>query len=83
MPCLISFDLGLMLRGVLDDFPGYTQHFCWAPCKQVHVVLEEVDELAFLFGVQDDLDLHSFGQVFGIDGHGLGILVCLENARCR
>jgi hypothetical protein len=36
--------------------------------------MEEVDELAFLFRVQA-------GQDFGIDVHGLGILICHEKAR--
>jgi hypothetical protein len=68
---------------VHNDFPGDAWHFCWAPRKHVPVVLEDVDELNFLFGVQTGPDLHSFGRVSGIDLYGLGILVYLVNARCR
>jgi hypothetical protein len=68
---------------VLGDFLGDIWHFYRAPCKQVHIVLEEVDELTFLFRVQADPNLHRFGQVFGINGHSLGILICLENIECR
>jgi hypothetical protein len=46
-------------------------------------VLEEVDELAFLFRIQVGHDLHDFGWVPNVDLHGLGVLVCLENAGCR
>jgi hypothetical protein len=59
---------------------GDAWHFCREPHKHVLVALEEVDELAFLFGVQTGLDLHDFGGVSGIDLYGLGVLIHLENA---
>ena len=34
---------------VLDEFPRYTRHVLWRPCKDVPVLTEELDELAFLF----------------------------------
>jgi hypothetical protein len=43
--------------------------------------LEEVDKLAFLFGVQTDLNLHGFGWFPRIDSHGLGVLIHLENTK--
>jgi hypothetical protein len=74
---------GLDVEGMLRDFLGDTRHFCWAPCKYVSIVLEDVDELTFLFRIQGGLNLHGFGWVPSIDLHGLGILVNHENARCR
>jgi hypothetical protein len=56
---------------VLGDFPRYTRHFCWAPCKQVPVALEEVNELAFLFGVQAGPDLHRFARFSALMGTAL------------
>jgi hypothetical protein len=82
MPSLIGFELHLMLR-VCSATSRDTQHFYWAPHKKVPVAFEEVDELAFLFRIQVGTDLHGFSWVLGIDLHGLGILVCLENAGCR
>jgi hypothetical protein len=73
----------LDVEGVLHDFLENTWHFCWAPQKYVLVASEEVDKLAFLFGVQTGPDLHSFGRVFDIDLHDLGVLGGLENARRR
>jgi hypothetical protein len=45
------FGTRLDVDHVLGDIPRDPQHFCWAPSKQVLVALEEVDEIAFLFGV--------------------------------
>jgi hypothetical protein len=45
------FRTGLDVECVLSDFLGDPWHFCRAPCKQVFVAFEEVDELTFLFGV--------------------------------
>jgi hypothetical protein len=64
---------------VLSDFSGDAWHFCRAPCKHVLVASGEVDELAFLFGIQTGPDLHGFGRNSGINLYGLGVLVHLEN----
>jgi hypothetical protein len=69
--------------GVLGDFQADAWHFCRAQHKHVLVASEEVNELAFLFGVQAGFDLHSFGRVSDIDLYGLGILARLENVRHR
>jgi hypothetical protein len=42
-------------------------------------MVEEVDELAFLFRVQSGPDLHSFGRISGIDLHNLGTLDGIES----
>jgi hypothetical protein len=65
---------------VLDDFLGDAWHLCWVPHKYVVIASAEVDELAFLFGVQTGPDLCGFGSVPGIDLHGLGILSRFEIA---
>jgi hypothetical protein len=83
MPCLIGLEPGFIVEGVLGDFPGDAWHFCQAPCKNIPIALEEVDELAFLFGVQTGTDLHGFGRVPSIDLHSLRILIHLKNAGCR
>jgi hypothetical protein len=69
----------LNVEGVLGDFPGDAWHFYRAPCKYILVASEEVDELAFLFGVQTSPDLHGFGRVSDIDLHGLSILGRFES----
>jgi hypothetical protein len=74
---------GFDVEGVLDNFLGDAWHFYRAPCKHVFVASEEVDELAFLFGVQTGPDLHGFVRVSGIDLYGLGVLVRLENTGCH
>jgi hypothetical protein len=74
---------GLDVEGMLGDFPGDTRNFCQAPCKHVPIVLEEVNELTFLFRIQVGPDLYGFGWVPSIDLHGHGVLVGLENARCQ
>jgi predicted nuclease of predicted toxin-antitoxin system len=40
---------------VLGDLPGDIRHFCQSPRKNVIVVPEDVDELAFLFGAKPAL----------------------------
>jgi hypothetical protein len=65
---------------VLNDLPRDARHLYWTPCKNVVVASEEVDELAFLFGVSADPDLDCLDRVLGVDLHGLGILGRLEGA---
>jgi hypothetical protein len=64
---------------VLGDLPRDGRHFYWTPHKYVLIVLEEVNELAFLFVVQADPDLDGLGRVFGVDLHGLSILGHIES----
>ena len=40
----VQFVLGEILRNI--------RHVLWGPCKDVSILTEEVDELAFLFTVQ-------------------------------
>jgi hypothetical protein len=66
---------------VLGDLPGDAPHLCQIARKYVLVVAEEVDELAFLFGVQADPNWNGFGRVFSVDLHGLGVLGRFESAK--
>jgi hypothetical protein len=64
---------------VLGDLTGDARHFCWTPCKYVLIAPEEVDELAFLFGVQVGSNLDGLCRVFEIDLHGLSIFSLFES----
>ena len=48
---------------MLDDLPRDARHIRGFPCKDVFVVVEEVDERAFLFGGEHgpDTDLFTLG----------------------
>jgi hypothetical protein len=72
---------GLDVEGVLGDFLGDVWNFYQAPHKSVLVASEEVNELAFLFGIQIGTNPHGFDMVFSLDLHGLGIVGCLKNIR--
>jgi hypothetical protein len=37
---------------MLGEFSGYTSHVRWLPCEDVPVLMEELDDRAFLFGGQ-------------------------------
>jgi hypothetical protein len=71
----------LNVEGMLGGVLGYAQHFYQTPHKYVLIALQEVDELAFLFGVQAGPDLDGLGRVFSINLHGLSILDHFKNTR--
>ena len=65
---------------VLDVLPRDTRHVLWGPCKDIPILTEEVDELAFLFAVEagaHDNVLAAAG-VFRVQLHFLGLLGGLE-----
>jgi hypothetical protein len=64
---------------VLGKIPGDARHFCRTSHKYALIAPEEIDELAFLFGVQASPDLDGLGEVFDVDLHGLSILNRFEN----
>ena len=37
------------MKCVLDEFPGYSWHVGWAPCKDFPALTEELEEHGFLF----------------------------------
>jgi hypothetical protein len=74
---------GLDVKGVLGKLLEDARHFYRSPHKNVLVVLEEVDELAILFGAQVGPDLDGLGRVPGINLHGIGIFGDFEGVECR
>ena len=55
------FKLGINIESVLSEFPRYTWHVRRLPCKNVPVLTDELDERAFLFGIQVDADAELLG----------------------
>lgn len=43
---------GVDLQSVLNQLSGYTRHVSGLPCEDVPVLMEELDELGFLFRVK-------------------------------
>ena len=41
---------------MLGEILRNTRHVLWGPCKDVPILTEEVDELAFLFGAEASPD---------------------------
>ena len=42
-------DIGVDVKCVLGELPGYSWHVGWAPCEDFPALTEELDERAFLF----------------------------------
>ena len=60
------------MKLVLGVLPRDSRHVLWRPCKDVLILTEEVDELAFLFGAE-----------VGTDGDallGVGVLASLSHS---
>ena len=53
--------LGVNIETVLSEFSQYTRHVRRLPCKDVPVLTDELDERAFLFGIQVSTDNELFG----------------------
>ena len=53
--------LGVNIESVLSEFSRYTRHVRRLPCKDVPVLTDELDERAFLFGIQVSTDNELFG----------------------
>src|ERR1043165_3703167 len=51
---------------VLGEFSRHTRHVLWRPCKDVPVLTEKLDELAFLFIAESSSDQDELGRVGGI-----------------
>src|SRR3954468_4529741 len=52
------------MKGVLGEFPWDTWHVFGAPCENVPILTEEIDERAFLFAVQAITDQDELAWVF-------------------
>ena len=55
------FKLRINIKCVLSKFPRYTWHVRRLPCKDVPVLMDELDERAFLFGIQVSADAELLG----------------------
>src|SRR4051812_13969636 len=65
---------------MLSKFPRYSRHVLWRPCKDVPVLTEELDEIAFLFATEPSSDDHAISRVGGAQCNTLAILGCLERS---
>ena len=65
---------------MLGVLPRDTRHVLWGPCKNIPILTEEVDELAFLFAVEAGAhdDVLATARVFRVQLHLLGLLGGLE-----
>ena len=66
------------IKGVLGDLPRDDRHIRGAPCEDVSVGAEKVDEHHFLFAVEGSADLQclAVGGLW-VEGDGLGTLMPL------
>ena len=55
------FELRINVECVLSEFSRYTWHVRRFPCKDVPILTDELDEHAFLFGIQVSADAELFG----------------------
>jgi hypothetical protein len=67
---------------VLGDFPGYSGHVKRLPCKDISVLIEELDEHIFLFGTQIGPYGGGLGGVANDKFHLLDVLYRLEACAC-
>ena len=63
---------------VLGKFPRYSRHVLRGPCKDVPILTEELDELAFLFAVQSGPDDAELARLGGVQNDLLAVLRRLE-----
>jgi hypothetical protein len=69
------------IKGVLGDLPQDAWHIRGAPCNDVSVGTEEVDEHHFLFRVEGRTDPQRLAlEGSRVEGHLLGLLSSLEVA---
>jgi len=68
------------VKFVLGKFPRDTRHVFGGPCKDVLILTEEIDELAFLFAVEAGADGHALGGVSRIQWYLPGVLGRLKRA---
>ena len=55
------FELRINVECVLSEFPRYTWNVRRFPCTDVLILTDELDERAFLFGIQVSADAELFG----------------------
>ena len=70
------------MQFVLGEILRNTRHVLWGPCKDVSILTEEVDELAFLFTVQVCTNDCKPFRVLRVQRYLLRLLGRLEGALC-
>ena len=65
--------LWISIKSVLSEFPRYTWHVKRLPCKNVPILTDELDERAFLFGIQVGTDSELLGRIAGHEVNKLGL----------
>ena len=55
------FEFQINVECVLSEFSRYTWHVRRFPCKDVPILMDELDERAFLFGIQVSADAELLG----------------------
>ena len=65
---------------VLGELPRNTRHVFGGPCEDIPILMEEVDELAFLFAVEDSPYDSKLLRVRRVQDDLLGLLSRLEGA---
>ena len=66
---------------MFGDLPQYAWHVRGLPCEDIAISVQEVNELAFLFGQELGPDPYRLGWVSGVDPHRLGFLEWAEDHR--
>src|ERR1041384_6111414 len=64
---------------VLGKFPRYSRHVLRGPCKDIPILTEELDELAFLFAAQSGPDDAELAWLRGVQDDLLSIFGGLES----
>jgi hypothetical protein len=68
------------MQFVLGEIRRNARHVLWRPCKDVPVLTEEIDELAFLFAVKASSYDSEPLRVLRVQGYLLGFFGRLERA---
>ena len=66
------------MKFVLGEFPRYSRHVLRGPCKDVPILTEELDELAFLFAAESGPDDAALARLGGVQNNPLAIFGGLE-----
>ena len=69
---------GLAVKFLLGKFPRYSRHVLRGPCKDIPILTEELDELAFLFAAQSGPDDAKLAWLRGVQDDFLAIFGGLE-----
>ena len=71
LPGRLKFRINI--ESVLSEFSRYTRHVRRFPCKNVPILMDELDERAFLFGIQVGTDSELLGRIAGHEVNKLGL----------